>query len=462
MAEFTDTCGLPLLEAIPEPLDGGYFVAAYPPFAYWDRDAIPQAHYRLGSEPARSPVLGLYVHIPFCAQRCDYCYYRSYSGRGRHAWDDYSAAVAGELARYRATPYLAGRGVRCVYFGGGTPSLFTARQIAFLLQAVQRQLAWDRVTEVTFECAPRSTNAQKLAVLHEQGITRISLGVQQFDDRVLRQNGRVHLVVDVLRAYEAIRKAGFDNVNIDLMVGLTGETDETFFGSVEHAIQLGAESVSIYQLEIPHNTPLYRSLHDGTLAAPASWTTKRDRLRTAFAMLTHAGYALRSAYTAVKDPLRHRFDYQDEQYRGCDLLGIGASSFSYLGGIHFQNVANLERYLSAVKAGKFPHFRAYSLDSEEQMVREFVLQLKLGRAARDYFLRKFGVSIADRFQRQLVGLQSRGWLELYHGDVVVTREGLLRVDRMLPLFYRPAHCATPDTCLTHHPQTNNPSYRRLL
>jgi oxygen-independent coproporphyrinogen-3 oxidase len=155
MAEFTDTCGLPVLETIPEPLDGGYFVATYPPFAYWDRDAIPEVHYRLGSEPERSPVLGLYVHIPFCAQRCDYCYFRSYSGSDRHQWDEYSLALARELARYRTTPYLAERDLRFVYFGGGTPSLFTAGQIGRLLVALKRQFSWDRATEVTFECAPR-------------------------------------------------------------------------------------------------------------------------------------------------------------------------------------------------------------------------------------------------------------------------------------------------------------------
>jgi oxygen-independent coproporphyrinogen-3 oxidase len=358
--------------------------------------------------------------------------------------------LARELAHYRTTPYLAQRDLQFVYFGGGTPSLFMAGQIGRLLAALKRQFSWDRVTEVTFECAPRSINAEKLAVLHDQGITRISLGVQQFDDHVLRQNGRVHMVADVLRAFDVIRKAGFDYVNVDLMVGLSGETDATFFSSVEQAIQLEADSVTIYQLEIPRNTPLYRSLAEGTLAAPpASWTTKRDRLRTAFAMLKHAGYMTRSAYTAVKDLLHHRFDYQNEQYRGCDLLGIGTSSFSYLGGIHFQNVAEFAPYLSAVQGDQFPHFRAYALSEQEQMVREFILQLKLGGAEHKYFLAKYGVSIADRFQAALAAVQARGWLTLKNGDVVITPEGLLRVDRMLPLFYLPDHGQTGFTRFRH-------------
>jgi oxygen-independent coproporphyrinogen-3 oxidase len=461
MDQLTDTSGLPVLPALPEPVEGNYFVAAYPPFACWSRDANPEVEACLQSAPANFPALGLYVHIPFCAQRCDYCYYRSYSGRDRHEWDDYTAALASELAQYRATAYLSGRDVHFVYFGGGTPSLLTAGQIARLLRALQQQFPWDGATEVTFECAPRSINAEKLAVLRQQGVMRVSLGVQQFDDRVLRQNGRVHMIAEVFRAYDAIRQAGFDNVNIDLMVGLLAETDETFFGSVEQAIEREADSVTVYQLEIPRNTPLYRSLQDGTLSLPpASWTTKRDRLRTAFTMLNHGGYTLRSAYTAVKDPQRHRFDYQDEQYRGCDLLGIGTSSFSYLGGIHFQKIADMEPYISAVQEGHFPHFRAYALRAEEQMVREFVLQLKLGRAEHDYFHRKFGVSIADDFQAPLAAAQARGWLTLEAGDVVLTREGLLRVDRMLPMFYLPDHGQTGLTLFATLSEEKRSRFRR--
>jgi oxygen-independent coproporphyrinogen-3 oxidase len=447
MAQLIKTRDLPVLEALGEPVQGGYFVAAYPPFSYWDRDAAGEVHRRLQSPPEGSIPLGLYVHIPFCAQRCDYCYYRSYSGRDRREWDVYCAALATELARYAGTPYLAGRDVQFVYFGGGTPSLLTAGQIDRLLKALKRPFPWHSATEVSFECAPRSINTAKLAVLRQHGVTRASLGVQQFDDRVLRQNGRVHMVADVLRAYATIRRAGFDYVNIDLIVGLLGESDATFAGSVERAIELAAESVTIYQLEIPRNTPLFRSLEDGTVVAqPASWTVKRDRLRTAFAMLERAGYTLRSAYTAVKDPGRHRFDYQDEQYRGCDLLGIGTSSFSYLGGVHFQNFAELEPYMTAVGAGQLPLFRAYALAAEEQMIRECVLQLKLGRAEHDYFQRKFGVSIADRFHAPLTAAASRGWLSPEGGDIVVSRKGLLRVDRMLPLFYLPDH---GQTRLTH-------------
>jgi oxygen-independent coproporphyrinogen-3 oxidase len=440
MTALTETSGSVALNELPEPVQGNYFVAAYPPFSHWQPDAIAEVYNRLESAPEVSTALGLYVHIPFCAQRCDYCYYRSYSGRDRREWNDYCAAMASELSRYAASPYCAGRHVQFVYFGGGTPSLLTSGQLGRLLGSLKRQLPWHGAAEVTFECAPRSLNAEKLSTLHKQGVTRISLGVQHFDDQVLAQSGRLHMVADVLRAYEGIRNAGFDNVNIDLIVGLSGETDATFFGSVEQAIQLGADSITIYQLEIPRNTPLFRSLENGTLTAPpASWTIKRDRLRTAMAMLNQAGYTQRSAYTAVKDPLRHRFDYQDEQYRGCDLLGIGTSSFSYLGGVHFQNVAELESYLSAVKEGRFPLFRGYALSAEEQMVREFVLQLKLGRVEHDYFLRKFGVSIADRFQAPLAAAMSRGWLSWESDDIVVSREGLLRVDRMLPLFYLPDH-----------------------
>jgi oxygen-independent coproporphyrinogen-3 oxidase len=442
MATLADRSPLPVLESLAEPVDGGYFVAAYPPFAFWNRPALEHRHRLLHTQPAsqqRTP-LGLYVHVPFCALRCGYCYCRAYGGRSRREWDRYCAALPAELALYRQTPYFADRNVQFVYFGGGTPSLLPATQIHRLMNSLKRQFPWDHAREVTFECAPRSINAEKLAVLRDHGVSRISLGVQQFDDRVLRQNGRIHLVRDVLRAYESIRRIGFRTLNVDLIVGLLGETDETFFASLDQTIGLAPDSVTIYQLEIPHNTPLYQSLRAGTLACPpASWTLKRDRLRAAFATLQFAGYQLRSAYTAVKDPNRHTFDYQDQQYRGCDLLGIGTSSFSYLGGIHFQNLPDVDPYEQAVASGERPLFRAYALSADEQSVRGFVLQLKLGRANREHFVAKFGVNPVDRFQAPLEAAIERGWLALDDGHIVVTREGLLRVDRILRLFYLPVH-----------------------
>ena len=430
----------------PEPVEGNLFVSAYPPFSYWGGEHLPAAAAAMQTPPAGADEtpLGLYCHVPFCEQRCQFCYYRSYANPSPEAVDEYVDALAGELALYRDAPLLAGRKLDFAYFGGGTPSLLTASQISRLANNLQRSFSWGDAREITFECAPRTVTTEKLRALSGAGVTRVSLGVQQLDDNVLKANGRVHLVSDVEQALAAISRVGFDVVNIDLIVGLIGESDETFHKSLSRVIALSPESVTLYQLEIPGNTPLFRALRQETLPSPpATWQIKRARLAAAFSELEDAGYSVRSAYAAVRDPQAHRFVYQDAQYRGADLIGLGIASFSYLAGVHVQNLASFRTYFGRLENGRLPHDRAYALDRQERWVRELVLQLKLGVVALDYFRRKFGAQIEEQYAVPLSRFAARGWLTVDPDAVKLTREGLLRVDRMLPAFYLPRHREKP-------------------
>jgi len=431
----------PSAAGLDEPLLGNYFVASYPPFSCWTRDGAAQELRRVLATPHRKVTpLGLYVHVPFCAKRCHFCYYLSYACMPREATDLYVDSLVRELAIYVHSPALAGRALEFAYFGGGTPSILSPSQIRRCLGGLQRILPWNSAQEVTFECAPQSATRPRLRVLRDYGVSRISLGVQQLNDDVLEKNGRIHRVRDVERAYAAIRQVGFELVNIDLMVGMVSETDDSFGASLEDAIGMQPESITIYQMEIPPNTPLYRASLDGQLDAPLdSWEVKRARLARGFARLDEAGYALRSAYAAVRDPARHRFVYQESQYRGADLLGIGLAAFSYVDGLHYQNLSSLAAYVEHVAEGRAPVDRTYALSDEERMIREFVLQLKLGRADAAYFRDKFGIEISQRFAEPLSHFAAAGLLAVDGDAVVLTRCGLLRVDRMLPAFYSQKH-----------------------
>jgi oxygen-independent coproporphyrinogen-3 oxidase len=424
-----------------EPLEGNYFVSTYPPFSTWSSEDVPEVDRVLATPPAAFGVpLGLYVHIPFCVKRCDYCYYLSYTDKSAEQIDVYADALLRELKAYRERPLLADREPAFVYFGGGTPSLLSGSSIARLLAGLQRVFPWTSAQEVTFECAPQTVTPAKMRTLNDAGVTRVSLGIQQFNDVVLKTNGRVHLVRDIEQAWPAIREVGFDVVNVDLMVGMLGETDETFFDSLERVIALAPDSVTIYLLEIPLNTPLYCALSAGALLEPPpGWEVKRARLKRAFARFEQCGYAVRSAYAAVRDPQRHRFVYQDEQYHGADLLGIGAASFSYLNGVHYQNAASFDGYMAAVREGDLPISRAHALSDEERLVREFVLQLKLGAVDAGKFQSRFGVDVLRRFEEPLRSFADEGWLAVEGGSINLTRDGLVRVDRMLPSFYLPEH-----------------------
>jgi oxygen-independent coproporphyrinogen-3 oxidase len=424
----------------PEPVAGNYFVSAYPPFSCWKEDATAAFRRRLDDAAATPDApFGLYVHIPFCVHRCQYCYYLAFDGR-LGEMGEYLAAVGREFKTYRATPALADRPLSFLYFGGGTPSLASISQLEGFFGELQATAPWDDVEEATFECAPKSVTAEKMRLLRSAGITRLSLGIQQLDDDVLEKNGRVHGVDDVLRAYERIRRVGFDVVNLDLIVGLVGETEESFGRSLDGVLTLAPDSVTLYQLEVPYNTPLYKTIQDGSLEAePADWSTKRGRLARAFAALESAGYTLISGYTAVRDPEHVRFMYQDAQYRGGDLLGVGVSSFSYLGGYHQQNVTRLADYLGGVSDGRLPLGRAYHLDPDEQLIREFVLQLKLGAIDLAALRERHGLDPLEHVGTALERHREAGWLEAGPDRITLTREGLLRVDRMIPEYYLTAH-----------------------
>jgi oxygen-independent coproporphyrinogen-3 oxidase len=194
-------------------------------------------------------------------------------------------------------------------------------------------------------------------------------------------------------------------------------------------------------MEIPHNTTLSKEMktHGDKTAPVASWKDKREWVAYAFTELEAAGFTITSAYTAVKDSCRSRFVYRDQLWRGADLIGLGVASFSHVGGTHFQNEHEFDTYLDRLHKNELPIYRALSTTLEERMIREFILQLKLGRVDRAYFQAKFGVDIHQRFAKPFQVLQDWGALVLGPHEVQLNRPGLLQVDRLLYEFFLPEH-----------------------
>jgi oxygen-independent coproporphyrinogen-3 oxidase len=420
---------------------GNYFVANYPPFSLWKPEFVPEALAALERAPAAGTPLGLYLHIPFCRKRCHFCYFKVYTDQNAAQVKRYADAAVRELELHAAKPFVGGRRLNFIYFGGGTPSYLSARQLAELTGRMKSLLPWDEAEEVTFECEPGTLTEPKLRAIRRMGVTRLSLGVENFDDHILEINGRAHRSQEIFRAYEFARSLDFEQLNIDLIAGMVEETAENWGRCVEKTIELSPDSVTIYQMEIPYNTTIYRQMKaEGRLAAPvADWETKREWVRHAFTRLEAAGYSINSGYTAVRDPGRTRFIYRDRLWQGADLLGLGVASFSHIGGVHFQNHADIGPYLQMLADGKPPIDRALRPTREELMIRELALQLKLGHVRHDYFQEKFGVDIAERFAGAIERLRREGFVRVEHGMLRLNRDGLLQVDRLLPEFFLPHH-----------------------
>src|SRR6188472_1451771 len=367
--------------AVDETEVGSYFVANYPPFSVWTGDAVERDALTALSSPAAAVPLGLYLHVPFCRKRCHFCYFRVYTDKNAQEVNRYLDVLAREWELYAQQPAVAGRPLNFVYFGGGTPSFLSTQQLQGLVSRITAVTPWDDAEEITFECEPGTLTEHKLKAIRSMGVTRLSLGVENFDDRILELNGRAHRSPEIGQAYRFARSLGFPQINIDLIAGMLGETDENWQRCVEQTVELEPDSVTIYQMELPYNTTITKDLLKGThqlTGGLTDWPTKRRWVEDAFEALERVGYHVGSAYTAVKDPSRTRFIYRDRLWQGADMAGLGVASFGLINGVHMQNLDTWETYSESVTRGEVPLSRAYRPSSEERLIRELVLQLKLG------------------------------------------------------------------------------------
>jgi len=419
---------------------GNYFVANYPPFSQWSKGGVPEAMAALDRPGDPGTDLGLYFHIPFCRKRCHFCYFRVYTDRNAARINDYLDAMIEEMRLYAACPVTAGRAPRFIYFGGGTPSYLSVEQLARLTAGLQRHMDWTGAEEITFECEPGTLNRRKLQAIRDFGVTRLSLGVENFDDTVLKANNRAHLSNEVHAAYTDARAVGFPQINIDLIAGMIGETDDNWQRCVRRTIELAPDSVTIYQMEVPYNTTLSQQIT--TEAEPVSiadWKTKRRWVDEAFKSLEDGGYHIGSAYTAVRRAPSAPFVYRDALWSGADMLGLGVASFSHVAGTHFQNEHETDPYELSLGQGRLPIHRALTMTSEQQLIRQFVLQLKLGEVHKQAFFDRFGIDVCDYFETPLAHLEAQGMMRRGAATVRLTRKGLLRIDALLPHFFEAEH-----------------------
>jgi oxygen-independent coproporphyrinogen-3 oxidase len=381
------------------------------------------------------------MHIPFCRKRCHFCYFKVYTDKDSAAIRGYIESALKEMSLYAAKPFVGGRKPNFVYFGGGTPSYLSVDQLKQLTDGMKSFLPWDEVEEVTFECEPGTLTDHKLQAIRDIGVTRLSLGVENFNDHILEINGRAHHSKEIERAYKFARHVGFPQINIDLIAGMLEETEENWRDCVRKTIEMAPDSVTIYQMEIPFNTAIYKQMKaEGRLVAPvADWDTKRRWVAYAFAEMEKAGYTVGSAYTAVRDKSKTKFIYRDRLWAGADLLSLGVASFGHINGTHYQNQHDFAPYVEKVNAGEFPVFRALTPTGDERLIREFVLQLKLGKSSIRYFNEKFSDDVLQRFATPLQTLKDWGFLTIEGDSLVLNRDGLLQVDRLLHEFFLPEH-----------------------
>jgi oxygen-independent coproporphyrinogen-3 oxidase len=351
-----------------------------------------------------APAFGVYVHVPFCAHRCDYCDFATWTDRD-HLIDDYVDACVADIERHNEQ---GARAATSVFFGGGTPSRLPAPQLARILTAIERR----DDAEVTVECNPDSVDADKFAVYAGAGVNRVSLGVQSMVPHVLAGLGRTHNPANVERAVELARAAGITRINVDLIYGTPGESLADWERTVRGALALGVDHVSAYALTVEPATPLGRAVAAGTRAAPDD-DIQADAYTLADDLLTNAGldwYEV-SNWSRPGEECRHNALY----WNGGEYLGIGCAAHGHTNGRRWWNVRTPERYTDAVRDGRAPEAGSESLDDATRAEEAFALALRTRR----------GAPVAPAAHQTVAELDAAGLLERVGDRIVLTRRGRL-------------------------------------
>ena len=370
---------------------GNYFVSNYPPFSFWNEKDIPCVESMLESPSPGVAPLGIYYHVPFCRKRCHFCYFRVYTDKNSNDVRRYLSATMKELQKYADSPYLKNRKPKFVYFGGGTPSYLSAQQLAELTDQMKSIISWDEAEEVTFECEPGTLSEKKLEAIKKFGVTRLSLGVENFNDHILETNGRAHRSGEVFKAYEYAKNLGFENINIDLIAGMLEETDDNWTECIDRTLELSrlcdhlsnGSSFQHYNLQEHEGNWYYPHQSRIGPKTPVGFE--------AFSRLEQAGYTVTSTRTAVKNPDITKFVYRDRLWSGADMIALGVASFGHLGGIHYQNLTHFDQYCDAMESSSPVIRRALLTTEEERFIREFILQMEIGKSKPYMFLKKFGL-----------------------------------------------------------------------
>jgi oxygen-independent coproporphyrinogen III oxidase len=402
------------------------------------------------ADAGAAPV-GVYVHVPFCARRCPYCDFNTQAGRDEiHL--AYVRAVEREADSWCRA--LAGRTVTTLYVGGGTPTVLAADLLTGLFAGIRASLRVAPGAEITCEANPGTVDGERFGALRDAGVNRLSMGAQSLDPVELAWLGRIHDASDVARAFHAARSAGFDQISLDLMFGLPGQSARTWARSLDGAIALGPDHLSLYGLTVEPGTPLGERVASGRQAAPDD-DAAADRYEEAMALLAAAGYhhyevsnwALATpgddegGTTPGRRAARHNLRY----WRNGEYVGLGAGAHSHLrsagpglpeSAARWSNVRSPDEYIARIVAGVPVVDARESIDPRTDMGETMMLGLRLVREGVPHarFQALHGTDPRAVFGPELRELADRGLVEVDDVRTRLTRRGLMLGNQVFASF----------------------------
>ena len=374
--------------------------------------------------------IGLYIHIPFCLSKCPYCDFFSIVCHDEQSKRRYISALINEIEIYGQK--IKDMELISIYMGGGTPTVLEGEQVKGILSSCFHNFSVAERAEITVEANPGTIDDNKIKILFQAGVNRISLGGQSFNDRVLKKIGRIHNKEDITRTYQLARYAGFKNINIDLMFGLPGLSRREFEKTLKELLILRPEHISLYALTIEPDTPFQQLVESGRVRIPSddfSSVLFTDAINL-FSENGYEHYEISNFALPGKRCIHNERYWKNESY-----LGIGVGATSYLDNKRYQNYQDLNQYIYLLKNGILPIKYQEILPWKERMAETIILRLRMMEGlSRFDFKRQFGVPLEKVFYRPLQTLQEQGLLDSDGTSYFLTKKGILLANNVFIQF----------------------------
>ncbi|MDA7026882.1 radical SAM family heme chaperone HemW [Bacillus sp. CLL-7-23] len=362
-----------------------------------------------------------YIHIPFCEHICHYCDFNKFFYHSQPV-DEYLNSLEKEMAHsMEASGYPE---LTTIFIGGGTPTSLSAKQLERLLDGIITILKpSEQLLEFTVEANPDDLEAEKLTILKNAGVSRLSFGVQTFEDDLLKKIGRVHKQKDVLNSFDRARAIGFDNISLDLMFGLPDQTIDQLAASLDTALSLAAEHYSIYSLIVEPKTVFYNLAKKGRLHLPPQ-DREAEMYELVMKKMNEADIHQYEISNFAKKGFesKHNLTYwSNEEY-----FGFGAGAHGYINGIRTVNVGPVKQYIDRIDSSGFPYKETHRVTKNEQIEEELFLGLrKITGVCKTRFFKKYGQSLDELFPDVLHSLEQKGLIKNTNTNVCLTHTGKL-------------------------------------
>lgn len=377
----------------------------------------------------------IYIHIPFCSTKCHFCDYTVYTDKPVDVQARYVDSLCTEISRFAEHRVFPAFEIEAIYLGGGTPGLLTGPQLQKILETCRANYKLSPTCEVCAEFDPNSVDYEKICQVLEAGYTRLSMGVQCFNDDILRSSNRPHNLDSVYKGYDALRKAGCRHLNVDLIYPLPGLTEPIWQDSVKQAIELSPECITAYGLEIWPGTAYYNWLQKGKLQLPDGASEVR-MYAYAVEALENNGYVARSNSGYYNpDRVDHYCRFLDYYWRTWPMIGFGVSSKSVVHNRLWTNIKPLQEYMKRIDDNEPVLDFSTFMSKDTEMRRVMIRGLKMCEVAKQDFVDRFGVQMKEVFGGQIEGLVSDGLAEDETDRVVLTRKGRTYGTNVYERFY---------------------------